>query len=332
MSWLDQFDLSRRWAPRVPRPLIELLTALAMTALAVLPRLAIDKPFPDVVPYALVYPAVLLATLLAGLRAGLLTVGFSQLLVWWLVVSPASAADDAISLALTTLAELLVVLVVTAFRRASRHSAELEQARAETLSLALRELDHRTKNNFMLAAALLRIQASRAEDAKVRAELEDASNRLLTIESVQSNLAVSSADIEHVSLKAYLEDLCGRLRDGLFDDHVHLDYEVDDVSLPGDVVVPIGLIINELIANALKHAFSERGGRITVHAHAKENRLVLDIADDGCGKQPAQTHGGVGTRLVKMMILRLNATMEQIPGPGTRYRIELPIKGPHATR
>lgn len=330
MSWLDEFDLSRRWAGRAPRWLIELAVALAMTALGIVPRLAIDSTYPGVAPYALIYPAVLFATLLAGLRAGLVTLLLSQLLAAFLFVGPGrefaiGRTDDAISLAATTLAQLLIVVVVTGFRRASRQAARLEQERGDSLALALRELDHRTKNNFMLAAALLRIQASRSDEANVRTALEDASNRLLAIEDVQSNLAVSSADIEHVSLKAYLEQLCGRLRDGLFGDRVLLECQVDDVALPRDTAVPIGLIVNELITNALKHAFDERGGRISVHAHARQGRLILDVADDGRGRGEDKAPGGVGTRLVTMLTMRLNATLETIPGPGTRYRIDLPI-------
>lgn len=325
MSWLDAFDLDRRWSGHAPHWLIELGIALAMTALSVLPRILVEPAFPGVVPFALVYPAVLFATLLAGLRAGLLTVALSQVLIWCLLLTPMPRADDLISLALTTAAELLIVLVVSAARAAASRAAALERERSETLSLALRELDHRTKNNFMLAAALLRIQASRAEEGAVRQALEDASNRLLAIEAVQSNIAVSSADIAHVSLKAYLEDLCGRLREGLFGDRVHLDCEIDDVSLPRDVAMPVGLIVNELITNSLKHAFDEQGGRVAVHAHARDGRLVLDVADDGRGRANGKSSGGVGTRLVKMLTMRLNATLEAMPGPGTRYRIELPL-------
>lgn len=330
MSWLDQFDLTRRWAGRMPRWLIEAAVALAMTALGILPRLAIESAYPNVVPYALIYPAVLFATLLAGFRAGLIALLLSQLLAMLLFVSPKGVfaferTDDAISLAATTLAQLLIVIVVTGYRRASRQAARLEQERADTLALALRELDHRTKNNFMLAAALLRIQAARSDDAKVAAALEDASNRLLAIEGVQSNLAVSSEDIAHVSLAAYLGDLCERLRQGLFAEHVELECEVEDVALPRDVAVPIGLIVNELIANALKHAFDERGGRIAVRARPEHGRVILEVADDGRGRAQGKGEAGVGTRLVTMLTMRLNATLEELAGPGTRYRISLPL-------
>jgi two-component sensor histidine kinase len=109
---------------------------------------------------------------------------------------------------------------------------------------------------------------------------------------------------------------------------VALRVQAQDVPLSSTQAVPIGLIINELVENALKYAFpDERGGDIRVEFEALGDILVLTVADNGIGMSPTRKTGG-GTRIIGSLVQQLGGQLEQGAGPGTTVAARFPRQAP----
>ncbi len=142
---------------------------------------------------------------------------------------------------------------------------------------------------------------------------------------VYKNLALSSADLEAVRLHDYLDDICDRLRDGMLSPAVLLEFEADEATVPNEKAIRIGLIVNELVTNAAKHAFPDGVGTITVRLERSEDILRLIVEDDGKGLGNAEPTDGLGTKLVSMLARQIGAKLETISRDGTTYRLTMPI-------
>src|SRR5205085_3224165 len=128
----------------------------------------VDIFAPGVVAYAFVFPAVIFASLMAGARSGWMATAGCQLLIWYFIIPPrrdfAISTPDAIGLLVATASLVLTVWAVGSFRATSMRLQEEKQRHVELLSLALREVDHRTRNNFQIASSLLLSRAAGEAD------------------------------------------------------------------------------------------------------------------------------------------------------------------------
>lgn len=329
MVWRGYLDLPGELEGRLPRIATEIIVALAGIGLGVGLRLMLDQLIPGVVPFAISFPIIAAATLIAGPRAGLITMIGCQLLVWYAVMPPQRSfaletPAQAVSLILATASQTVMLLAIVAYRRMmSRLEIESSQ-RIEDLSLALREIDHRTKNNFQLAVGLLEIEGRNSEDQALRSALNRAAARLQAIGAAYRNLALSSTDLTAIRLHDYLEDMCERLREGLLSPAVLLKLEAEPVTVPQEMAVRIGLLVNELVTNAAKHAFPEGVGVITVSLNDEGSRLRLVISDDGKGFDPGKASNGLGTRLIAMLTRQLGANASVGSGKGTTRSFLIP--------
>jgi len=329
MRWRDEFDLPRRFSRYAPPLVIELLVAIVIIVITVSLRLLIDFFVPQVAPFLLAAPAIVCTALLAGGRAGLITVIACQILSWYFLLPvrhsfALATTGDLLNLLLSTAAHLFVLWTATAYRKAAHFASERGAERAEALSLALGEMDHRTKNNFQIAANLLRLHASRHQDPIVRMELETAAGRIDSIAAAHQNLALSATDISRIDLQPYLNDICNRVRQGLADG-IEIVTDLAPAEVERERALQIGLITNELITNSLKHAFPYGAGQIHIHAIVDQQIYVLTISDNGRGAPEISDRKGIGTRLVEMMAKQARTRVRRLPGPGTRYRIELDL-------
>lgn len=324
-------DLTERFAHSVPAIVIEVIVALAMIALAIGLRLAIDLVFKDVVVFALIFPALVAATLLAGPRSGAMVLVGCQLIAWYVLLPIQHSFrfetwGNLVSLVLTTFAQLLLLWSVASYRKAARAAAETEKRRATMLDFALRELDHRTKNNFQIAGALLSLHASRSDLPQVREELKAAASRLTSISAIHNHLAVGRSDLSRVALKDYLEDVCSYLRTGLTDDGIIIATDIGAIEISQDCALHLGLIVNELVTNALKHAFDGEGGWINVMARVEDGTLVLRVSDNGRGSTAMAAAGtGIGTKLIDMLSRAIDGRVERTSGPGTNVEVRVPM-------
>lgn len=211
-----------------------------------------------------------------------------------------------------------------------RAAAQLESSLREKETL-LREVHHRVKNNLQVISSLLSLQAGYAPHAGLGALLQDSQNRVHSIALVHEKL-YQAGDFARVDLGEYLESLLGHLQQVLSREHaaIELRVEAPNVQLPLDVAVPCGLIVNELITNALKHAFPafERGC-VRVAARVSGKRCSVEVSDDGIGL-PAhldfETTQSMGLRLVTTLARQLGAELAiERNAPGTTIRMTFEV-------
>ena len=310
----------------------ELGAVALLIALATLARLLVDVAVPGIAPFIFIFPAIAVAAVLCGPRAGLLTLVGCQLLAWYAVVPVqgsfriASRADG-VGLLLSTLTELMLLGALAAYHSAMRTSARQTAGQYEDARLALRELDHRTKNNLQLMQSILYLKAQRTIDPEAKRELAAAAARIGIVGSMNSYLVRSGINLSHVALQPYLGTVCRHLKESLCPDGISLECNFADSEIDSDRALYLGLIVNELVTNAIKHAFPDGNGLIRATLTREREGLVLIVSDNGCGKElatAADTQGGLGTQLLHMMVGRVRGTMQELSGSGTGYRIEIP--------
>jgi two-component sensor histidine kinase len=327
---LVRIDLPRRLARKVPRRLTELVVGIAVTAVLVAVRAAL-MPILDVgAPFALGFLAVVLATLVGGWRSGLIAVVLGQILLWYLIVPirhsfAIARPSDGWGLAVTTISQLVILAALNLYQREVR-AGELERRRRiNFLGQALREMDHRTKNNFQIVTSMLQLQASKA-DGEVRAALREAAERLQAISAVYATLTPSSQGLGAVRLHDQLEQMCEQIRRGILPEGIALRTELEPLLVSNETAVAVGIIVNELVTNACKHAFTGRSGIVTVRARRDGAAALVEVADDGHGFDAARGKAGLGTRLILAFVQRLKATAEVRSSPeGTVHAIRVPL-------
>lgn len=317
-------ELLDKWPPIVG----DVVVALAAIMLAVGSRLMLDRFIIGAVPFALTFPAVIAAGLLAGWRAGLLAIIGCQLLVWYFILPPERSfallnTGQAASLILTTFAQLIAVWAVTAYRASARQAREEARQRMDLMGIALKEIDHRTKNNFQIAASLLTAQASSSDSPEVAQELRLAASRLSIIASTYKNLAVSSATLSDVLLHDHLREICDHIREGMLPPTIRLTFDAQEVTVSAEKAVTIGLIVNEWITNAAKHAFPDTIGEIEVSLAAEADMLKIAVADNG-KSGAGRPLTGRGSKLIELLARSLGATATVRRDGGTHCLLEVP--------
>lgn len=207
---------------------------------------------------------------------------------------------------------------------------ELETA-LEAQNLLLHEVDHRVKNNLQMVSSLIVMQSRSIEDERIRRSLRSMLERVEALSTVHRRL-YQARDVTRFDVAEFVRDLVGDLvgangRNGVSQ---HLDLET--VEVPAEKAAPIALMINELVTNALKHAFKEReGGEISVKVGRVDGRFHLEIADDGDGIDGLEiagpvANGSFGMNLIRSLGRQLRADVRWHDGyPGTRVVIDMPI-------
>ena len=225
---------------------------------------------------------------------------------------------------------LLQVAVNGAIRQAAiqkaRDEAEAEvhasrdryAALAAEREVLLREVNHRVGNSLQIIASLLHLQANSATQDDVKAALTNAMGRVAAVAQVHRRL-YTSQDLKSVVLNQYLDSLLEDLRRSAEGNRMsRLTLKAEPVEIDPDRAVAIGIIVNELVMNAVKYAYPDGPGPIHVELKAEGEELVLSISDDGVGlaakSDPRST--GMGQRIVGAMASKLDSSVERDPAHG----------------
>jgi two-component sensor histidine kinase len=237
---------------------------------------------------------------------------------------------------------LLQVAVDGALRQArlqkARDDAEAEvhasrdrfAALAAEREVLLREVNHRVGNSLQIIASLLHLQASSSTQDDVKAALTNAMGRVAAVAQVHRRL-YTSHDLKSVLLNQYLDALLEDLRRSAEGNRMsRLTLKAEPIEIDPDRAVAIGIIVNELVMNAVKYAYPDGAGPIHVDLAAHHGNLVLSIADNGVGlnarADPRST--GMGQRIVAAMAAKLAASVERDPAHnGTRIVVSFPHLG-----
>ncbi len=205
--------------------------------------------------------------------------------------------------------------------------ALLERALKEKTAL-LNEVHHRVKNNLQIVSSLLRLQ-SRHVDEPVRAVLRESQSRVKAM-ALTHQLLYERSDFSALELGPYLSRLAALLREAYVepgkDIAMQLDLPGEGLSISLQAAVPCGLIVNELVTNALKHAFQQRSqGCIRIRATRDAQGLFeIEVADDGPGMQALPDHDQcqtLGYQLIPLLADQLEARLALVAGPGTCIRL-----------
>jgi|GEM_PF-757068 len=217
-----------------------------------------------------------------------------------------------------------------------RFSEELEQkvqARTEELNasldekvLLLREIHHRVKNNLQIIISLTNLQMRQIDDERLKQVMAETQNRVRAMSFVHEKL-YQSEDISRIDLASYTRFLVSHLFSfyGVNTRQVALNIDIGKIMLNINTAIPLGLIINELVSNTLKHAFPDgRTGTLSIAVREDERRLFLTLSDDGAGLPAGfdwRHAESLGLRLVISLVGQLDGTIELDRSAGTAFVI-----------
>jgi two-component system, sensor histidine kinase PdtaS len=184
---------------------------------------------------------------------------------------------------------------------------ETANAAQRASTLLLDEMSHRVKNKFAMVSSIITLQARRSSP-EVRQALDDIARRVSVIAAVHDYLQLSRHE-GMIDMSEYVPTLCKALSEALLGPRpISITGRSEKVDLPPDRALAIGLIVNELVTNALKYAFDEsEQGRVDVDLNLKGTSLVLAVQDNGRG-YPSNVEAGLGTRLITTFAAQLGGT------------------------
>ncbi|MBH8564172.1 PAS domain S-box protein [Nostoc sp. CENA67] len=210
---------------------------------------------------------------------------------------------------------------------ASKQDKEHIEASLREKEVLLKEIHHRVKNNLGIVSSLLQMQSRRTQDAQANAILRDSHNRIASIALVHEKLYCSQ-DLANIDFAHYIRNLTAHLfaSYNTSSNLIQLSINTEKVSLDIETAVPCGLIINELVSNALKYAFPDnRAGQIKVKFYQEnEHNLILIVQDNGIGLPENFDHKKsktLGINLVQGLVKQLRGSIDINCQQGTEFRI-----------
>ena len=307
---------------------IGVLSALLFLAV----RVALVPIAGDRAPYAFVFLGVVISAVVAGWRSGAVTLIMGQILAWTVIASPSgiqlSGDNRWGGLIIASFSQMVILLIIALYQREVAKNAEERERRLELLDQARREIDHRAKNKYQTVLSLIELQAARAEDPPTREALRQVADRIAAISVATEHLAIRSEDLSTVKLRDHLCGLCAQLERGLAGGDVQVECDIPDVVTSADTAIQLAIIVNELVTNALKHAFFDgRKGVVRVQSKVVGPGLELEVSDNGCGLdgRPTAAGGGLGRKLVDNFARHLNAKHDVSSSTaGTTHRLLVP--------
>ena len=231
---------------------------------------------------------------------------------------------------------LLSVLLGTLFLlyRSGRRKQTKIQHQSDQLTVLMRELHHRVKNNLAIVASLLRLQSNRLDDEKAVAAVRVGQQRVEAMSLIHQRL-YQTDNVSSVNMREFLTDLGESLMRayGYSTEEFDLQLDIDQNTLDVDVAMPLGLIVNELITNAFKYAYTDVSRpvlRIALYKSAAAGPgVTLEVQDNGPGLdaadwQRAGQKTSFGRRLIQSLSEQLDGDLSVIRQNGTLFRLYVP--------
>jgi two-component sensor histidine kinase len=220
---------------------------------------------------------------------------------------------------------LLAIEDVTQRRDAEREKDELLRQK----EVLLQEMQHRVANSLQIIASILLLKARTVQSEEIRLHLHDAHQRVMSVATVQQQLQASGLN-ESIEIGPYLSKLCDSLAKSMVGERpLSIKVQATSGRAVSSEAVSLGLIVTELVINALKHAFpsSSEKGEILVKYEVEKSGWRLSVSDNGTGFEGdgAEVHTGLGTSIIGALAQQLNAKVEKSAGPkGTTVSVTAP--------
>ncbi|GJE01202.1 sensor histidine kinase [Methylobacterium isbiliense] len=194
-------------------------------------------------------------------------------------------------------------------------------------ALLAREMSHRVKNSLGVVAGLLRLQSRDAHSHEVRYALEDAGARIATVAQVHDHLW-RGLHVSTVEVSDFVRELVSKLQEAAPGHALHC--EADARVIAADQAIPIGLMVNELVTNAVKYAYPAGTGPVRVAVAVRGDRLRVDVSDEGIGLPPDfDVHArqrSLGLKIINNLTRQLDGRLfAEANNPGARFVLEMPL-------
>lgn len=210
-----------------------------------------------------------------------------------------------------------------------RRAAELAlQAALEREQILQRDIYHRTKNHLMQVMGMLDLQRALIHDPYDGELLLEVQTRVRSM-ALLNEFLYRSGDLQRIDFGDYARSLVEGLVSTYRKPNISLDLQFEPVAMDVNQVLPCGLIVTELVSNAIKHAFTEQaGGCITASLRREDQRYVLQVSDNGSGIAPGvnwRESSSMGIQLVLLLARQLNGELELAPPPGANFILTFPV-------
>jgi chemotaxis protein methyltransferase CheR len=225
---------------------------------------------------------------------------------------------------------LLAFTDITARRAIEREKESLLDRTRDLLDqkqVLLQEMQHRVANSLQIIASILMLKARAVTSEETRFHLKDAHQRVISVAEVQSHLHASGG-VDQIEVGPYLTKLCASLAASMIGDSQPIELLVvaDHGTIGSDKAVSIGLIVTELLINAVKYAFPvfKADARVTVTFASDDDAWTLTVGDNGVGKAAdaaPSKHGGLGTVIVDALVKQLDGRMTVVSTDGMTVTI-----------
>ncbi len=199
-------------------------------------------------------------------------------------------------------------------------------------TILLREIHHRVKNNLQIISSLLNLQAAGLADKALRNVFESCQNRIFSMTLIHQ-LLFQSDTYSGIPIKPYIETLARHLKITAPNPDIQIQTEIiPDLFLSIDQAVPLGLILNEILTNALKHAFpGQKTGVIHIKLIQRKGELHLTVNDNGIGldqrhREAARSRGSIGLTLINELTMQIHGKIKMTSRRGLRYYIQIPLE------
>lgn len=200
----------------------------------------------------------------------------------------------------------------------------------EEINLLLKEVHHRVKNNLQVVTSLLNIQQRSITDQKAQEAIQESKNRIESMGLIHRSF-YQNKNLGEINSQEYIQNLVNHIFSSYSTDHekIELDIKVADIYLDMDTLVPLGLIINEMVSNALKHAFAQKeAGKLTISLDKQEDQYKLEISDNGSGLEDIaelEQSRSFGLKMIKAFVKKLDGTLKLLQTEGTTFQIEFKV-------
>ncbi len=227
-----------------------------------------------------------------------------------------------------SIALALVALILFQYIR-QKQATQTIRKQSDKLTLLMKELHHRVKNNLQIISSLLSLQSFRIKDQAASKAVRDGQQRIEAMSLIHQRLYTRD-NITEINIREFINDLVDSLQNayGYNKESINIRMQIDDELMNVDQAIPLSLIINELVTNAFKYAYEDNDNpELVVTLKKEDNNLILVVADNGKGVNISEWNdkeGSFGKELIQTFVQQLNGYLDVMVNKGSKFTLTIP--------